>query len=95
MTDRAITTAFPWIAETVATADEIADLDLPTEMPVEQWQTVLAVAGIARQDDDRVGASIAFIDPASDAQGADSLYLILTQSGDRWLIDEVFEFTVG
>lgn len=95
LTDRAIVTAFPWIAEMVANADELSDLYLPTEMPVDQWQTLLAVAGISRLNDGRVGASIAFIDPVSDAEGADSLYLIFVRDGDRWLIDEVFDFSVS
>jgi hypothetical protein len=95
LTDRAIVTTFPWIAEAVATAGEPADLGLPGEVPADQRQTLLAVAGITRLGDGRVGASIAFIDPASDAQGADSLFLIFVLGGDRWRIDEVFGFSVS
>lgn len=95
LTDHAIVTAFPWLAEAVATADGPADLGLSGVLPADQRQTVLAVAGITRLGDGRVGASIAFLDPVSDAQGADSLYLMFVLDVDRWRIDEVFDFSAS
>ncbi|MEA2512167.1 MAG: hypothetical protein QOJ59_1654 [Thermomicrobiales bacterium] len=93
LTDGAIVSAFPWLADQLAGADVPAELQTPFAVPVDQRQTLLAVAGVSRLADGRVSAVIATVDPASDAPGADALFLIFTLRGDRWLIDEIIDFS--
>jgi hypothetical protein len=95
LTDDALVTSFPWIGEELAGDRVPPEVEAPVAVPVDQRQTLLAVAGISRLGDGRVGAFITFLDPASDATGADALYLIFVLQGDRWRIDAVIDFGEG
>jgi hypothetical protein len=92
LTNNALLTAFPWVGEAIAGDQVPPEVTDPVAAPADQRETLLAVAGISRLGDGRIGAVIAFLDPESDATGADALYLIFTLQGDRWRIDDVIDF---
>lgn len=59
----------------------------PVPAPEEEQGRILAITDVMLLDDGRVGAFV--VDEAGTA------YVIFEQTGDRWLVDEVIEFSFG
>ncbi len=94
LTDQAIITNFSWVGEMIASGEFPAEMLTPEAQPAEYQQTVIAIASINRLTlDGRVGAMVTSIDPSSESLEPQAMFLILTLIGDRWLIDEVVEFS--
>jgi hypothetical protein len=92
LTDNAIVTAFPWLADELAMGVIPDELATPSALSANEAQTVIAVADVRTLGNDRVGAIVVFLDPASGNPGASALYLVFTRAGGDWLIDEVIGF---
>ena len=61
----------------------------PTPTPIEDRPLLLAVTDVSVLRGGRVGA---FVVTDSPFTGPDTVYMIFTQQGDRWLVDEIVEF---
>ncbi len=59
----------------------------PVQAPEEEQGRILAITDVMLLDNGRVGAFV--VDEAGTA------YVIFEQTGDRWLVDEVIEFSFG
>jgi hypothetical protein len=92
-TDRAIQVTFPWLGEALHSGEMQADLSNPASLPVEQRQTILAMGDVMTYGDGHTGVIVTFLDPASENTGAEVLYFNFSFEGDRWLVDEVFDFS--
>lgn len=83
------------LIEDFAAADPLPQEELdvmaatPTAAPDDQRSSVLAVRDVMLLDDGRVGG---FVDFAFETGYLETQYVILTQEGDRWLVDEILLF---
>ena len=91
MTDRAVVTNFPWVAEMLADEASAAEVMTPVAPEEAYQQTILGIGSIAQLPDGRYSAVVVGIDP-SGGDAPFALYLILTDSDGTWLIDEALEF---
>ncbi len=91
LTDRAIVTVFPWMAEILADEASAAEAMTPNPPPAEFQQTILGIGSIAQLPDGRHSAVVVGIDP-SGGDAPFAIYLILTENDGAWLIDEAVEF---
>ncbi|MDP9355047.1 MAG: SH3 domain-containing protein, partial [Chloroflexota bacterium] len=64
----------------------------PEAVPAEQQLTLLAVSDVTELEDGRVGAFVVTTDPLA---GPDTIYVVVVQADDRWLVDDVIEFLAG
>jgi len=95
LTDSALTTNFYWVGEMMASGEIPQEFLTPEAQPEEYQQTIIAISSISRLTaDGRVGAIVVSIDPTSSSMEPRAMFLILTLVGDRWLVDEVIEFSV-
>lgn len=92
LTDNAILTAFPWLVDELVMGVVPDELATPSPLPADLAQTVIAIADVRTVGNDRAGAIVVFLDPASGNPGASALYLVFTRAGTDWLIDEVIAF---
>lgn len=94
ITDRALLVNFSWFGEMIASGEIPDEFLTPEPQPAEYLQTILSISGVSRLTaDGRVGAFVVSIDPSSDSLQPGVMFLILTQVGERWLVDEVIEFS--
>jgi len=93
LTDHAIVTAFPWLANELAMGVVPNEISTPSPLPADLVQTIIAVADVTTLGNDRVGAFVIFLDPASGNPGPHVLHLVFVRSGSGWLIDDVVEFS--
>ena len=91
LTDRAIVTVFPWMAEILADEASAAEAMAPNPPDEEFQQTILGIGSIAQLPDGRHSAVVVGIDP-SGGDAPFALYLILTENDGSWLIDDAVEF---
>lgn len=94
LTDRALANNFYWVGEMIASGEIPQEFLTPEAQPSENQQTIIAISSISRlSTDGRVGAFVVSIDPTSGSLEPRTMFLILTRVGDRWLVDEVVEFS--
>lgn len=79
-----------YVEANAVTADQIVMLLAVAEpVPPELRETVLAVTDVTTLPDGRAGA---FVVTNSEWRGPDTIYMLLAQQGERWLIDEIIGF---
>jgi ketosteroid isomerase-like protein len=96
MTDAAITRFF---ANNLRTAEEIErareNLAAAPEPREEQRRArLLHVTDVSLLDDGRVAALIVINEPLLQPRGTEALLLIFAQVGERWLLDDIIQFSI-
>jgi hypothetical protein len=91
LTDHAIVTIFPWVAEMVATEESAAQTLVPNPAPAELWQTILGIGSIAQLPDGSVSAVVVELDPNAGEQPV-ALMLYAVEDEGVWLIDNAIDF---
>ena len=96
MTDGAIVRFFGGaLAEGEAVEGARANLaGTPSPRAEEALVRLVAVSDVSRLEDGRVAALALINEPVLPPRGQETLLLIFAQSGDRWLIDDVLQFSV-
>jgi hypothetical protein len=94
LTDDAVLTAFGWLGQELALGVNPWWAATPVAPADEAYlQTLVSVAEVRVLADGRVGAFIVVIDPGSGNLEPEVIHLVFVREGERWLIDEVAEFT--
>ena len=88
-TPAAIPVTFPWLGPELTDSEELrGSFEAPQPLDQEEWQTILVVSAVSRLPDGRVGALIVIVDPISERDAPDAIYLIFARPEDRWQVDE-------
>jgi hypothetical protein len=91
MTDHAIVTIFPWIAEELATEEAAAHALAPSPPPADMLTTILGIGSIAQLPDGSYSAVLVQLDPNAGDQPTALLLTAIEQDG-VWFIDNAIDF---
>jgi hypothetical protein len=94
LTDHAIVTIFPWVAEMLATEDSAAEAMAPNPPPEEYRQTILGIGSISRLPDGSYSAVLVELDPNAGDQPS-ALFLYVVEEDGVWRIDNAIDFDVS
>jgi hypothetical protein len=91
LTDHAIVTIFPWVAEELATEESAAHALAPSPPPADLLTTILGIGSIARLPDGSFSAVLVQLDPNAGEQPT-ALILYAVEENGVWRIDNAIDF---
>jgi hypothetical protein len=91
LTDHAIVTIFPWIAEELSTEESAAHALAPSPPPADFLTTILGIGSIAQLPDGSFSAVLVQLDPNAGEQPT-ALILTAVEQDGVWLIDNAIDF---
>ncbi|HET9661700.1 MAG TPA: hypothetical protein VFP05_15340 [Thermomicrobiales bacterium] len=94
LTDHAIVTIFPWVAEELATEEAAAQKLAPSPPPANFLTTILGIGSIALLPDGSFSAVLVQLDPNAGDQPT-ALILTAVEQDGAWLIDNAIDFAAS
>lgn len=94
LTDHAIVTIFPWLAEMVVDEEMAADMIAVNPPGEESLQTILGIGGITSVGQGRYTAVVVYLDP-NGGDEAFALHLTFIGVNGVWLVDDVIDFHIA
>jgi hypothetical protein len=91
LTDHAIVTVFPWVAEAMPNEEVAAEMLVPTPAPPELQQTILGIGSISLLRDGSYSAVLVQLDPNAGDQPT-ALILSAVEEDGVWRIDNAIDF---
>lgn len=91
VTDQAMRSYFPWVAEMVPDEAAAAQAMSPNPPTAEFQQSILGIGGIAQLPDGRASAVVVGLDPNAGPEPM-ALYLTFVEGGGVWRIDGIVDF---
>lgn len=94
LTDHAIITIFPWIAEELSTEETAAQALAPNPLPTDMLTTILGIGSITQLPGGAYSAVLVQLDPNAGDQPTALLLTTVEQDG-VWFIDSAIDFNAS
>jgi len=91
LTDHAIVTIFPWVADELATEESATQVMAPDPVPARYMQTILGIGSISLLPDGSYSAALVVLDPNAGEQPT-ALILNVVENDEVWRIDSAIDF---
>ena len=91
LTDHAIVTIFPWVADELATEESATQVMAPDPVPAQYMQTILGIGSISLLPDGSYSAALVVLDPNAGEQPT-ALILNVVEDDEVWRIDSAIDF---
>ena len=91
LTDHAIVTIFPWVAEELSTEESAAQALIPSPPAADFLTTILGIGSISQLPDGSYSAVLVQLDPNAGDQPT-ALILYAVEQDGVWLIDNAIDF---
>ena len=91
LTDHAIVTIFPWVADELATKESATQVMAPDPVPAQYMQTILGIGSISLLPDGSYSAALVVLDPNAGEQPT-ALILNVVENDEVWRIDSAIDF---